>query len=192
MFVKRSNRASAAIHDVWYRIRCCCASPPLARLFNTALPAAGALAAGDPLLALMATPPKPHTAALRAWAPLASQLLRPPAGAAPAAPGSVDVTAPSASSSPPAPGRRVAPVGAVLDGCAVTTVRRVGGLQELQQQVADNPSLWCDGSGAPAAWRVAAVTGPVSSVLAAAAYGNAGGGRPVLQAVLRAPRSAGH
>eukprot|EP00198_Chlamydomonas_reinhardtii_P014326 XP_001703663.1 predicted protein [Chlamydomonas reinhardtii] len=87
----------------------------------------GALAAGDPLLALMATPPKPHTAALRAWAPLASQLLRPPAGAAPAAPGSVDVTAPSASSSPPAPGRRVAP--------------------ELQQQVADNPSLWCDGSG---------------------------------------------
>ncbi|KAG2423065.1 hypothetical protein HXX76_015581 [Chlamydomonas incerta] len=108
----------------------------------------GAVAAGDPLLALLATPPKPHAAALRAWAQLASQLLRPPTAAV--LQGSAGATAPAASSSPPASGSsepRVACVGAALDDCGVAAVRRVGGLQELQEQVADNPGLWCDGSG---------------------------------------------
>ncbi|PNH00493.1 hypothetical protein TSOC_013680 [Tetrabaena socialis] len=122
---------------------------------------AGALAPGDPLFSM---PPKQHSAALRAWAPLVTPLLRPPQLPPPQeqqgqahgqqqgqgqgqgqqqGQGQAQAQAQAQQQGQQA----FVSAGAPLDGCVVVGVERVASLAGLRGAAEAEPGLWCDGTG---------------------------------------------
>ncbi|KAG2494429.1 hypothetical protein HYH03_007481 [Edaphochlamys debaryana] len=87
----------------------------------------------------MASPPKQHAPALKAWASLAGRLLR-----APGAPASTAPAAEAAASqpSPAAPGP-----GSGLQGARIVEAVRLTSAEELRAQVEQDARLWIDGTG---------------------------------------------
>ncbi|EFJ41945.1 hypothetical protein VOLCADRAFT_119573 [Volvox carteri f. nagariensis] len=127
------------------------------------------------LLQLLQSPPRKHAAALRAWAPLASRLLRPPQLPQLTATASTSPAHQQQQPQPPAAqplpaATAAAAAGSTLDGVRVAVVRRVMSLDELRGAAASHPGAWCDGSGpsdrGPAEDNLAVMTaGEVASLL---------------------------
>ncbi|GLC60405.1 hypothetical protein PLESTB_001608700 [Pleodorina starrii] len=104
--------------------------------------AGGALPPGDPLRAMLESPPKRHAAALRAWGPLTARLMRPPTQPPQRPAAMPPQEQQQQQQQQPQPGEPGS-----LDGALVVSFHRTAWLGELRRQAAVEPGTWCVGSG---------------------------------------------